>query len=75
MNKKYMSHDIVNELINIIGREVLGCILQSVKSPNPSWYAIIADEAIDVSNNEQFNFSIITIECNTMKVASKFKRN
>ena len=56
--EKYMSHDIVNELINIMGQEVLGCILHSVKSPNPSWYAIIADEATDVSNNEQFNISI-----------------
>lgn len=41
-----------------IGWEVLGQILESVKSPNPSWYAIIADEAADVSNNEQFNISI-----------------
>lgn len=41
-----------------MGQEVLGCILISVKSPNPSWYAIIADEATDVSKNEQFNISI-----------------
>lgn len=41
-----------------MGQEVLGCIFHSVKSPSPSWYAIIADEATDVSNNEQFNISI-----------------
>lgn len=41
-----------------MGQEVLGCILNSVKSPNPSWYVIIADEATDVSKNEQFNISI-----------------
>ena len=29
-----------------------------MKSPNPSWYVIIADEATDVSKNEQFNISI-----------------
>ena len=40
-----MSHHIVNGADN-------------VKSPNPSWYAIKADEATDVSNNEQFNISI-----------------
>ena len=56
--EKYMSHDIVNELIYIMGQEVLRCILHSVKSANPSWYAIIPDEATDVSNNEQFNISI-----------------
>ena len=53
-----MSQDIINELINIMGQEVLGRILDSVKSPNPSWFAIIADEATDLSNNEQFNISI-----------------
>lgn len=56
--EKHVSHNIVKELINIIGQEVLGCILNSVKSPNPSWYAIIVDEATDVSKNEQFNISI-----------------
>lgn len=56
--EKQVSHNIVKELINIMGQEVLGCILNSVKSPNPSWYAIIVDEATDVSKNEQFNISI-----------------
>ena len=60
--EKYMSQDIVNELINIMGQEVLGCILYSVKSPNPSWYVIIADEATDVSSNEQFNISIRCVD-------------
>ena len=41
-----------------MGQGVLRRILGSVNSPNPSWYAIIADEATDVSNNEQFNISI-----------------
>ena len=41
-----------------MGQEVLGCILHSVKSPNPSRYAIEADEATDVSDNEQFKISI-----------------
>ena len=58
LRTKDISHDIVNELINIMGEEVLGYILHSVKSPKPSWYAIIADETTDVSSNEQFNISI-----------------
>lgn len=56
--EKYMAHDIISELIKIMGQEVLGRILDSVKSSNPSRYAIIADEATDVNNNEQFNISI-----------------
>lgn len=56
--RKYKSHDIINKLINIMGQEVLGRILDSVKSPNPSWYAMIADEATDENNKEQFNISI-----------------
>ena len=43
-------------LINIISvQEVLGQILEKVKSPNSSRYGIIADEATDVSNKQQFN--------------------
>ena len=34
-----------------------------MKSPNPSWYAIIADEATDVNNNEKFNISIRWVGC------------
>ena len=60
--EKYMSHHIITELINIMGQEVLRRTLDNVKSPNPSWYAIKADEATDVSNNEQFNISIRWID-------------
>ena len=41
-----------------MGQEVLGRILDSVKSLNPSWYAMIADEATDENNKEQFNISM-----------------
>ena len=47
---KYTSHDIINELMEIMGRDVLNRLLEGVKSPNPPYFAIIADEATDASN-------------------------
>ncbi len=43
--KKYMSRDIINELIAIMGQSVLRTLLGNIKKTTPSWYAIIADEA------------------------------
>ena len=55
---KYMSHDIINELVTIMGQKVLHEILSKIKGQNPQWYAIIEDEATDVNYTEQFNVSI-----------------
>ncbi len=56
--KKYMSPDITNELIAIMGQSVLRILLGNIKKTTPSWYAIIADEATDVANGEQLNLSL-----------------
>ncbi len=53
-----MSHDHVNELITLMGHDVLRKVLARVKSVNPAWFAIIADEATDVACAEQLNLSI-----------------
>ena len=58
INGKYMSHDIINELVTIMGQIVLNHILSKIKGQNPQWYAIIADEATDVNYTEQLNVSI-----------------
>ena len=50
---KYMLHDIVNELIRIMGHNVLWAVLDRVKMQNQAWYAIIVDEATDANFNEQ----------------------
>ena len=55
---KYMSHDIVNELLTGMGHKVLPSILSKIKQQNPAWYAIIGDEATDINNREQLNVSI-----------------
>ena len=55
---KYMSHDIINEQITIMGHSLLRTLLANIKKNVPVWYAIIADEAADVVNREQLNLSI-----------------
>ena len=56
---KYTSHQSVNELIEILGNNVLWKVLKRIKDvTGPKWYAIIADEATDAVNSEQLNLSI-----------------
>ena len=55
--RKYMSHDIVNELITLMGHNILRQLLVRIKCV-PSWYAVIVDEATDVACREQMNLSI-----------------
>ena len=40
---KYMSHEIVNELITLMGHKVLRQLLANIKRSDPCWYSIIAD--------------------------------
>ena len=54
--REYISPDIVNELITTMGQCVLKSILAKVKEA--MWYAIIADEATDVSHNEVMCISV-----------------
>ena len=58
IKQKYMSHDIVNELIGLMGCKLLRLLLSKIKRYEPSWYSVIADEATEVVCNEQFNISI-----------------
>ena len=55
---KYMSPEIVNEQITMMGLSVLRTLLSNIKMVTPSWYSIIADEATDVANREQLNLSL-----------------
>ena len=52
---KYLSHDIINELVSLMGHQVLNKILSEIRKANS--YSIIADEATDVSNKKQFGIS------------------
>lgn len=53
--KKYLSPEIVNEQITMMGMMVLPTVLRNV---SPRRYAIVADEATDMSNRDQFNLSL-----------------
>ena len=54
-----MSHDIVNELIAIMGHSILQKVLSQIKcQKNQGWFSLIAEEATDVNNREQLNLSI-----------------
>ena len=55
---KYMSHDIINELISLMGQAVLRKVIAELKMCQPNWFALIADEATDVNYNEQLNISV-----------------
>ena len=55
---RYMSHDIINELITIMGNTVLREILSNIRRHAPGWYSIIGDEATDIKCSEQLNISI-----------------
>ena len=56
--KKYLSPAIVNEQMSIMGLAVLRTLLDTINKCSPPWYAVVADEATDVANKEQFNLSI-----------------
>ena len=60
LRKEYTSPDIINEIIAIMGntvlREILGLIRTSM------WFSVIADEATDVSRNEQMSLTIRWID-------------
>ena len=54
--RSYMSHDIQNEMLQIIALQILRAIISS-----SNWFAIIADEATDVSLVEQVSVCAMLI--------------
>ena len=58
---RYLSHEVVNELIEIMAHKVLRQILSEIREAE--WFAIIGDETCDVSGAEQFALSIRWVDC------------
>ena len=54
--KEYISPDIVNQIITLMGQTVLRNIIAQIKTS--MWFALIADEATDISHNEHMCVSI-----------------
>lgn len=61
---KYMSHNIITEIICLMGQSILRMILDKINSSNPSWYAVICDETTDVTCKEQLNLSVHYVDGN-----------
>ena len=53
---KYMSVDVVNEMITIMSNSVLRAIINDIQ--HARWFAIMADETRDVSGAEQFTVCV-----------------
>ena len=51
--REYISPKIANKLIKLMGQKILNGIIDEVSSAQ--WYSVIADEASDVSGNEQLS--------------------
>ena len=52
----YLSHDIVNEMISLMGNTLLRQLLTKMRAVK--WFSVMADETRDVSNNEQLTVVI-----------------
>ena len=61
---KYISHDIMNEQIEMIWKSLLCVILENVHKCTSPWYSLIGDKATDVAHREQFNLSIRWVDNN-----------
>ena len=51
-NNYYLSHDIITDLIVLIGQTLLRQILHNIQQVSQPWYGLIADEATDAANRE-----------------------
>ena len=67
--KEYLSPDIVNEMIVMMGQCVLRHIIAQIKSA--LWFALIANEANHISHNKQ-NLMCTSVHCvNTIMKSMK----
>ena len=56
----YQSHDIINEMIQLMATQLLQKLLKEIRSAE--WYSIIADETRDISGAEQLGISVRWVE-------------
>jgi len=55
---RYTCHQTVNDLIDIMGQNLLHVLLARMRAQDPAWFSVIVDEATDVCSTEQLNLSI-----------------
>ncbi|XP_039279145.1 zinc finger MYM-type protein 1-like [Nilaparvata lugens] len=56
---KWISHDVQNEIIDILGKSVVRSVLDKIK--NSEHFSIIVDETSDISIHEQVSFCVRTV--------------
>ena len=64
---KYLSHDIINELINLMGNEVLRSIVADIHQQS-KFFSIISDESRDISNKEQLTCVLCWVSTTDLSV-------
>ena len=57
--RKYMSHDIVNELVTLMGHNVLRKLLCRMKNQSPEWYSLDAPEHSFFTRAPTSNMSVL----------------
>ena len=68
---KYLSHDIINELINLMGNEVLRSIVADIHQQS-KLFSIISDESRDISNKEQLTCVLRWVSTTDLSVHEDF---
>ena len=70
-NGIYLSHDIINELINMMGNAVLRSIVADLRKKS-QLFSLIADESRDISNKEQLTCVLRWISTTGLSVHEDF---
>ena len=58
-NKKFLSHDIINEIVELMAGDVLRAVLEKIKSRD--CYAIMCDETCDITGIEQMTICVRSV--------------
>ena len=69
-NASYTSGNIQNQLIDIIGSQIRGKILERVKKSG--WFSVIADEVTDVSNKALLSIVLRYVNPDTVEIREDF---
>ena len=60
VSDSHLSHDIVNEIISLMGNTLLRQLLTKIRAAK--WFSVMANETRDVSNNEQLTIVIRRVD-------------
>ncbi|XP_060861856.1 zinc finger MYM-type protein 1-like [Metopolophium dirhodum] len=67
---KWISHDITNEILSILSREVIRNIIIKIKEN--TFYAILLDETSDITVKEQISFCLRTVDKESFEIEEYF---